>query len=114
MALVFTPSHPFSGVNLYTYDNLDTEDSSPPKITPGGTEPLAGSIQAVGTFGGGTVKLQGSNDNTNWVDLNDTAGTVIGLTAEGGAEFSSSFLYLRPLITGGTGDDVDVFITTRG
>lgn len=114
MALVVTPSLPVSEVQMWTYDNLDENDTSPTAILPGGTEPIVGCIQAIGTFGGTTVKLQGSNDNTNWVDIKDTAGTAIGLTAAGGAEFSTSFLYLRPLASGGSSVDVDVFIVMRG
>lgn len=114
MALVVTRTQPVSGVSLWEYNNLDTADTSPESILVSGTEPIVASIQAVGTFGGGTVKVQGSNDGTNWVDLNDTAGTAIGLTAAGGANFSSAFVYHRPLVTGGTGDDVDVFISMRG
>jgi hypothetical protein len=114
MALSFTSTIPVSGVALYTYDNLDTADTSPTVINPGGTEPIAGSMQVIGTFGGGTVKLQGSNNGANWVDLKDSYGTAIGLTSAGGVEFSTSFLYLRPLVTGGSSDDVDVFIVTRG
>lgn len=114
MALTVTPSYPTSGVQLYTYDNLDTSDTSPAVITPGGTESVVGCIQAIGTFGSGTVALQGSNDNTNWVNLKDVTGTEIGLTSASGAEFTTSFVYLRPLITGGTSDDVDVFIVLRG
>ena len=114
MALTQTPTRPVDGVQLWTYDNLDTADSSPFKIKPGGTEPIAGCMQAFGTFGGGTVKLQGSNDGTNWVDLNDVTGTAIGITAAGGAEFTTSFLYIRPLVTGGSGDDIDVLILLRG
>ncbi len=104
-----------SGVIVYKWDNLDTADSSPDAIEPGGTEPIAGFIQMIGTPGGGTVKLQGSNDGTNWADLNDVAGSAIGLSAAAeGAEFSASCRYLRPLTTGGTTDDVDVFISLRG
>ena len=114
MPLEYTPSHPVSGVTLHTYDNLDTLDTSPPIIFSGGTESIVGSIQAVGTFGGGTVTLQGSNDGTNWVTVKDKSGTDIGITTNGGAEFSSAYLYHRPLITGGSSDDVDVFIVLRG
>lgn len=114
MALTVTPSVPVAGIQVWTYDNLDTADTSPSTITSGGTSTIVGSIQAEGTFGGGTVKLQGSNDGTNWVDLDDTQGTAIGITAAGAAEFSTAMVYLRPLITGGTGDDVNVTIALRG
>ena len=114
MALVVSSTQPVSGVKLYTYDNLDTLDTAPSNILCEGTSPIAGFIQAIGTFGSGTVKLQGSNDNVNWVSINDVTGVVIGLTAAGGKEFTCSCVYLRPLITGGTADDVDVFISLRG
>ena len=114
MALVFSTSQPVSGCDLFTYDNLDTADTAPGTVLSSGTAPVIGSIQVIGTFGGASVALQGSNDGTNWVGLADRAGTVIALTAAGGAEFSTSFVYLRPLATGGSGDDLDVFIALRG
>ena len=55
-----------------------------------------------------------SYDRVNWVGLSDRSGVVIAITAAGGSEFSTSYLYLRPLATGGTGDDLDVFISLRG
>jgi len=114
MALQYDTSFPVSGVDVHIYDNLDSADSSPTTITPGGTQPAIGSIQGFGTWGGATLKLQGSNDGTNWVDLNDVTGTAIGLTADGAAEFSTAMVYIRPLATGGSGDDIDVYIALRG
>ena len=114
MPLVITSSTPASGVLLWEYNNLDTADTTPASIRANGTTTIIGSIQAVGTFGSGTVKLQGSNDGTNWADLDDTQGTAVGLAAAGAAEFSTGMVYIRPLVTGGTGDDLDVFISLRG
>ena len=114
MALAFSMDTPVSGCDVYTYDNLDTADTSPGVITPSGTTPIVGAIQVIGTFGGASVALQGSNDGDNWVGITDRAGTAIAITAAGGAEFSTAYLYLRPLATGGTGDDLDVFISLRG
>ena len=114
MTLVLSTSRPVSGCDLFTYDNLDTADTAPDFILSSGTAPAIGSIQVVGTFGGASVALQGSNDGTNWVGLSDRAGTAIAITAAGGAEFSTSFVYFRPLATGGTSDDLDVFIALRG
>jgi hypothetical protein len=114
MALTLNTSHPVSGCDLFTYDNLDTADTAPGSVLAAGTSPVVGSIQVVGTFGGASVALQGSNDGTNWVALSDRAGNTIGVATSGGAEFSTSFVYLRPLATGGTGDDLDVFIALRG
>lgn len=114
MALVITSSQPAPSCWVWEYNNLDTADTAPSQITAGGTQPALGFIQAVGTFGGGTVKLQGSNDGSNWIDLEDPQGDAIAITADGGSEFSTSAVYIRPLVTGGTGDDLDVFISLRG
>lgn len=115
MALTYTRDCPTSGVDLHTYDELDTLDTSPEVITPNGTEPIAGFIQMEGTPGGGTVALQGSNDGTNWVNLKDFTGTEIALTTSpSGADFTTSARFIRPLITGGSGDDVNVTICLRG
>ena len=120
MALAVTTLKINEGFILTTYDNLDTLDTAPDPIAVGsdfvmssGSGLVHGTIQAVGTFGSGTVKLQMSNDGTNWVDMKDINNTAIGITAAGASEFNTAARYIRPLITGGTGDDVDVFITTR-
>lgn len=110
MALSVTSSIPAPGVELWVYDNLDTADTSPTVIKSGSFSTLSGFIQVVGTFGGATVKLQGSNDGTNWIDLTDPLGTTIGIDAAGGKEFSTAALYIRPLAVSGTGD---VYITLR-
>lgn len=114
MALTYDVDQAGPSVFVYSYNELKTSDTSPNRISPGGTQSLAGSIQALGTFGGATVKLQGSNDGSNWVDLEDLQGDAIGLTAAGAAEFSTSMAYLRPLATGGTSDDLDVYVCLRG
>lgn len=75
---------------------------------------LAASVQVVGTFGGATVKLQVSNDGTNWADASDVLGNAISLTATGYFEFSLSAAYIRPAITSGSGNDIDVIVVLRG
>ena len=75
---------------------------------------LAGSVQISGTFGGATVVLQCSNDGTTYFTLTDTQGTDISATANSYFEFTTAAVYLRPSISGGTGDDVDVVVALRG
>ena len=75
---------------------------------------LAASVQASGTFGGATVVMQHSNDGTNWFTAKDLQGNDISLTADGIAEFSLSSAYIRPSLSGGSGDDVDVIVVFRG
>jgi len=114
MSFTLTPSRPVSGVQLHTYTTLDSGDTAPTAVLLDGTVPIAGFMQAAGTFGGATVKLQVSNDNTNWVDAKDITGTVVGLLAAGGVEFSTAAVYIRPLVTGGSGTNLTVTIAFRG
>lgn len=83
-------------------------------ISPARDLTLAGTVQISGTFGGATVVLQASNDGTNWVTLDDAHGAAITTTALAMFEISTSALYLRPGISGGTADAVDVTLAMRG
>jgi len=66
------------------------------------------SVQVTGTFGGATVVLQGSNDKATWATLEDLEHNAISLTAAGIVEFSTGVAYVKPSVSGGTGDDLDV------
>lgn len=59
-------------------------------------EGLVGSVQFTGTFGGGTVVLEGTNDGTNYFTLKDAAGSDISATAAAGFDFSVACLSIRP------------------
>lgn len=114
MALTITNPQTLSGGSVVEYNNLDSDDVNPNPIKPGGTGPVACFVQAIGTFGGGTLVVQGSNNGTDWVNLTDITGTEISLTAAGGVELTSSTLFIRPIISGGSADDVDVIFCLRG
>lgn len=75
---------------------------------------LAASVQVVGTFGGATVTLQVSNDGTNWASVSDVQGTAVSLTSTGYFELSLSGAYIRPAVSGGSGNDIDVIVVLRG
>lgn len=120
MALAVSSITTNHGLSVHTYDNIDSDDTAPTaielgrkgsQVMPTGTH---GFFQVEGTFGGATAKLQGSNDNTNWADL-DIAGTATALahTAAGGSEFVASCRYIRPLVTGGTSEDLNIYISLR-
>lgn len=79
-----------------------------------GQAAVAGAVQFGGTFGGATVKLQVSNDNATYFDMKDLLGNAITATAAGYFEFTTAGVYLRPAISGGTGDAVDVTLCLRG
>lgn len=72
-----------------------------------------GSVQFEGTFGGATVVLQVSNDATNWHTVSDVFGNDVSVTAAAIKEISTGALYVRPSISGGTSDAVDVTLVMR-
>lgn len=114
MPLTIAITNPSNGVMLHTYDNLDHDDTAPQTIRIAGGEPVTGFMHASGTFGSGTVKLQGSNDGSNWTALDDVYGDTIAIAnATTAVEFKSSAVYLRPLLSGGSAGDVDVYIAIR-
>lgn len=82
-------------------------------ISIGGSSTIRGSVQFSGTFGAATVKLQVSNDGTTYFDMKDISGTTISATAAGHFEFQTAAVYLRPAISGGTGDAVTVTVSLR-
>ena len=62
------------------------------------------SVQVTGTFGvGGRVLLQGSNDGTNWVTLNDPQANALSFTAAGLEAVLELTQYIRPTVNAGDG-----------
>lgn len=75
---------------------------------------FVGSVQISGTFGGATITLEQSNDGVTWFPAVDTLGNAISATSAEIAEISLAAIYLKPVISGGTGSSVDVIIVFRG
>ena len=73
-----------------------------------------GCVQITGTFGGATVTIEVSNDGTTWFALNDIKGDAVSATADAFFDFTTAAIYVRPAISGGTSDDVDVRLSLRG
>jgi hypothetical protein len=86
---------------VITWTGLDSDDSgSPVELVdfPDRT------VTITGTFGaGGSITLQGSNDNSNWFALTDPQGNAITKTAAGMELMSEAPRYIRPLVTAGDG-----------
>jgi hypothetical protein len=70
-------------------------------------------VQVVGTFGGATVTLQGSLDGANWATLNDAQGQPIEITAARIEAVTEMVLFIRPIVTGGSGANVTVLLMMR-
>lgn len=96
------------------WSNIGNSDSPAPTSQFSG---YAGkSFQAEGTFGGTTVQCQGSNDGTNFHQLNDPSMTAIGLSSGGIREVLEHTHYFQPALSGGSGSSITVtmlFVKTR-
>lgn len=95
-----TPSNPMrSWIVVWSLANGDT--GAPYGDTPGQADR---SVQVHGTFGvGGSVTLEGSNDNVNWFTLHDLQNNNVTFTAAGLKQIQEVALYVRPNCTAGDG-----------
>ena len=66
---------------------------------------VAGAVQFGGTFGGATVGLQVSNDGVTF---------FVSATSAGLFEFTTAAAYLRPVVTSGSANAIDVTVVLRG
>lgn len=72
-------------------------------------------VQVEGTFDGGTVVLEGSNDGANWHTLRDPTGSALSFTAAGLKGVLEVPRYVRPSVSGGgASTDIDVTLFIRG
>jgi hypothetical protein len=76
--------------------------------------PLGGSVQFSGVFGGATASISVSNDNVTFFPLKDVHNDDISCTSAAFFEFSTAANYIKPVVTGGTGDAVTTTISLRG
>lgn len=71
-------------------------------------------VQMSGTWGAGTVVLQGSNDAVTWFTLTNAAdGEALSFAADGMAVVLENPLYIRPVSASGSSNDVDVHVLAR-
>ena len=101
-----------ANIETITWTNLSTADTAIGMMILG-LGGAVGCMQVTGTFGSGTITLQGSNDGTNFSAITDPAGNDIALTAAGIIDFSTAAAYIRPASSGGTADDVTVTVILR-
>lgn len=114
MALVITPQNigkEDGSAKLVKYDNLDELDTAADPFE--WVEWADKSVQVIGTFNGGTVVIEGSNDGTNWVTLSDPQGNALSKTAAFLEQILEATRYVRPRVSAGTGVDLDVFFVLR-
>ena len=101
--------------NIYytKWTGIVTGDTINPRVSPAQV-PIAGAVQFGGTFGGTTIKLQASNDGVTYFDMVDLQGNVISATANALFEFTTAAIYIRPLLTAGAANSVNVTLMLRG
>lgn len=92
--------------------NTTTEADTFDKVYVGDAADL--SVQIIGTFGGATVIVQGSNDDgTTWATLNDLGGTAISKTAAALAGIRERVKHIRLSASGGTGQSLKAYLFAR-
>lgn len=104
-----TTEHGEAIVHTWTQLTETNADGLPVKIVGSGDR----TFQVFGTFGGGTIVLQGSLDGTNWVTLKDPSSTAISLTSAGLRAVLEGVTYIRPAVTAGTGVSLTAILMTR-
>ena len=71
------------------------------------------SVQAAGTFGSGSVAVQGSNDGTNFASLHDPGGTAIAITSAGVKQILENTYQVKPGFSGGSSQSLTVTMILR-
>lgn len=99
------------GVRIYTWVlTTANADGNPVDLTPFPDK----TVHIFGTFGSGTLTIQGSNDGSDWQSLRDPQGNAIAKTASYLGAILENPRYLRPNLTGSTGATVTVILVARG
>lgn len=95
---------------VLTWEGLSEADAEGSAVSrPGGNDR---SVHVIGTFGGGTVTIQGSNEPTpsTWSTLHDAAGNNLTFTSAGLELVAENTRWLRPVLSGASGADIDVYL----
>ena len=103
------------GVPYVTWTGIVTGDTILP-FTLKDQSGTQASVQIGGTFGGATVALNSSNDNATYFAMKDrsAAGTALSATAAAIFEFQTSAIYVKPVVTAGAANSINVTMTLRG
>ena len=118
MALITGVRTPTPGNTFHVIWETLTENDEVghPTSIPGASDR---SVHVLGTIGGATVLIEGSNlisplVDGDWFTLHDENGDLLSFTSiDIGHAISENTLHLRPRLTGGAGTDVDVIMLFR-
>lgn len=70
-------------------------------------------VQVGGTFNGGTVVIEGSNDGVTYFTLNDVQASAISKTAAALEQIAEVPRYTRPRVSAGTGVSLTIMLLLR-
>lgn len=110
-ALTYAPNGNINGALIVWSGLLNGDDGSSVE----GVDFADRTVAVTGNFGtGGSVTLQGSNDNSNWFALTDPQGNAITKTAAGLEVIAEGPRYIKPAVTAGDGaTDLTVTVWAR-
>lgn len=106
-----TSATTFGEATIFTWTPLTETNTDGLPVTDIGSGDRT--FQVSGTFGGGTIVLQGSLDGSNWYTLKDPSSTAISLTSAGLRAVLENCKYIRPLVTAGTGVSLTAILMLR-
>lgn len=87
--------------HIITWSPLANGDDGRPIEMPGSADRT---IQVFGTFGlGGNLRIEGSNDGTNWAVLSDPQGNVLDIISPKIESVLELTRFIRPRVTAGDG-----------
>lgn len=99
-----------SGAVLYTWEAMGDDDSGKWLDLPAAADKT---VQLGGTWASATIVLQGSMDKVTVFTLTDADGNAISATDDALALIRENTRYIRPVSSGGSGTDVDVYLLTK-
>ncbi len=105
------------GVYRVFWETLQNGDTGTPFDSGHGCPAFSDkSVQVTGTFGsGGSINMEGSNDDSNWEILDDPVGDALTYGAKGMSQILELTKAIRPAVTAGDGTtDIDVTMIVRG
>lgn len=114
MAAIAADESQVGNWRIYTWSDV-TEDDTFAAISPRATDRavVAMTAQFSGTFGAATVIMQGSNDDSTFVALDDIEDTAISHTTAGGSELRYAWPYMRPSASGGTSQSLTATLAVQ-
>lgn len=101
-AIPLTPLLCNDGVMLFSFTPLTTTNADGQPIEH--SRYADRSVTVTGTFGaGGSVRIEGSLDGTNYFPLTDPQGNALDITSAKIEAITEAVRYLRPRVTAGDG-----------